>query len=479
MVDVISTLNDGCYYTLVANPNPRYPETRVTYQASAKDCQNVVRFHNKSGVVYVNRETYVKTITEEEVDDIAWDFGDGSPILHSRDSVIEHIFPEVGGAYTVKVVASMNEGICDDTVDIQLNLPKLGVQQTDLKKTICFGEKFPFFDVDADTTGIYTKNHPMTSYGCDSLTVLDLTVLPENKVTLSDTIICDGESIIFGKQKIVKSCVYTEVFTSAAGCDSTATWKIKVMDPILPVVKVTEIVEDDDLGAFSISGTGYTYFTLNGVRYDASVDSIGDLEPDTYVFAFYDSLSCEKMMTFSLNPGCVANLVYQRWNDVLSVKKPEYANGRAYAKYQWRKNGVDVLGATKSYYYAGQYPDYEPDGHLDMTAYYEVAVAVDSLPSTEWQFTCPYRPIWLVDAIEEINEDVMLSPTALKGGAKMWLRTEDKARVECYSTSGVKVFSQDVSTGRTTLEAPAVPGMYVVTVYTSRSKKSIKICVTD
>ena len=164
---------------------------------------------------------------------------------------------------------------------------------------------------------------------------------------------------------------------------------------------------------------------------------------------------------------------------MLSVKAPEYAGGRSFVKYQWMKNGVDVPGATKSYYAAAQYPETEPNGHLDFSAVYEVALAVDSLVTTDWQLSCPYRPIDVFSAIDYTDESVLLEPTFLHPGEDMMLLTTNKARVVCHSPAGMLIFSKDVSAGRTTLEAPVAPGMYVVTVFTGSNKKSYKICVTD
>jgi hypothetical protein len=240
---------------------------------------------------------------------------------------------------------------------------------------------------------------------------------------------------------------------------------------------VKEIVEDGDLGAFYFSGTGYSYYTVNGVRH--TEDSITGLGPDTYLIIFYNDHGCSKAYTYNLSPGCIGGFVYQRWNDVLSVKNPEFSGGRSYKMYQWMKNGVDVPGATKSYYAAAQYPEVELDGHLDLSAVYEVALAVDSSLTTEWQVSCPYRPIDMFSALDYTEESVLLEPTYLRTGENIYLLTSTKARVVCHTASGMQVFTSEVGAGRSTLEAPTVSGMYVVTVFTGSSKKSYKICVVE
>jgi len=308
---------------------------------------------------------------------------------------------------------------------------------------------------------VYTEYHEKTASGCDSLTILDLTVLPENKVTLPDTTICDGDNVVLGSQTITKTGTYTEVFRSAAGCDSTVTLGVQVLDPIRPNVQVTEIVEDDDLGAFKITGTGYTYYTVNGTRYESSVEEITDLQPNTYLIVFYNDYQCEYAMTFDLTPGCVANIVYQRWNDVLSIKNPTYANGRSFVKYQWIEDGLPLAGETKSYYYAA-------DG-LNFSAVYEVEVT-DSVGNVS--LTCPFTPVRLV-------EDVSLSPSRVQKGGSVWLQTMSSSYVECYNTSGTKIFSREVSSGETVMSMPMISGMYIVTVYSEDGVKSFRVNVTE
>ena len=74
-----------------------------------------------------------------------------------------------------------------------------------------------------------------------------------------------------------------------------------------------------------------------------------------------------------------SDLLFQRWDDVLSVKGPDYNGGYTFTAYQWLKNGEPISGATKSYYYAEE--------KLDLTAEYQVNV---QLPSGVWLTTCGF-----------------------------------------------------------------------------------------
>ena len=478
LVDVINKVNN-CSYTLTANPNPRFPETNVTYEAYQEDCQNYVLFYNSSEVVNINRMDSTKTISDETLDDVAWDFGDGTPIVHSVDSILVHQFPKAGGLFNVRVTSSMSGGVCTNVQTYPITIPEAGDWLMEKTDTVCYGQSYSFYGKTFTSSVDTTLFLGQRTSKCDSLAHLKLTVLPELKSTRQDTTICDGDVLSFGKNTISKTGTYTAKFPGAHGCDSTVTWTVNVKDPIQPNVNVTPIVEDGDLGAFDITGTGFTYYTVNGVRHEASDRFITGLTPDTYLLIFYNDIDCEKAFTYELGQGCIANFVYQRWNDVLSVKNPEYSGGRSYKKYQWMKNGVDVPGATKSYYAAAQYPETEPTGHLDFNAVYEVALAADSSLTSEWQISCPYRPIDMFSALEDVEGSVLLEPTYLHTGEEIWLLTANKARVVCYTPSGLEVFSTEVSAGRSTLQAPSVAGVYVVAVFTGSGKKSYKICVVE
>ena len=461
LVDIINKINN-CYYVLTANPNPRFPETNVTYDLYQENCENYVRFHNKSDVVTINRVDSSRTVSEDVLEDVTWDFGDGSPILHSMDSIIDHQYPRKGATYTVRVSASMSGGICTNEQIYTIAVPEAGDWRDEKSETICYGESYTFFGKKLTETGVYIENHGKRVNNCDSLSILDLTVLPELKSSRSDTTICFGDTIRFGKQRITKSGVYSEIFPSKSGCDSTVTWKINVKDPIVPIVSVTPIVEDGDLGAFDITGTGFDYYTINGERHEASETKISGLEPDSYLLIFVNDFGCEKALTFELGQGCVANFVYQRWNYVLSVKNPTYGNGRSYVKYQWIEDGLPIPGATKSYYYA--------DEGLNFDAIYEVQLT-DSLGNE--YLSCPYKPIQL------INNGPSLSPSNTHRGGTVWLHVDEKGWVECYNTSGLKIFAEEVEVGRTALAMPMISGMYIVTVYTESGKESFRVCVTD
>jgi hypothetical protein len=84
---------------------------------------------------------------------------------------------------------------------------------------ICDGEVFEFGDQILEESGSYTETF-QTSFGCDSLVTLNLTVNPAYNLT-QDITLAFGETYEFGSQLIDEGGVFTEVFKSQTGCDST------------------------------------------------------------------------------------------------------------------------------------------------------------------------------------------------------------------------------------------------------------------
>lgn len=77
-----------------------------------------------------------------------------------------------------------------------------------------------------------------------------------------------------------------------------------------------------------------------------------------------------------------ADMIFQRWDDVLSIVSAEQNYGFRFEQFQWLKNGEVIEGANQSYYY-------EADG-LDLDAEYQIQVV---LPGGLTLTTCPFTPV--------------------------------------------------------------------------------------
>jgi len=122
-------------------------------------------------------------------------------------------------------------------------------------EAICDGEVFSFGGVDLSASGIYTDTLVNAS-GCDSVLVLNLSVL-DNVSTSIDTTICDGEIFTFNGTDYTASDSFSEIFTGANTCDSTVNVTLNVLNNTTASVDTTIC----DGETFTFNGTDYTAST--------------------------------------------------------------------------------------------------------------------------------------------------------------------------------------------------------------------------
>ncbi|WP_157454218.1 T9SS type A sorting domain-containing protein [Crocinitomix catalasitica] len=102
---------------------------------------------------------------------------------------------------------------------------------------ICFGETYAIGESIYDASGSYFDDF-ITETGCDSIVNTMLTVYPYNTSEQSFTI-CSGNEITVGESVYTETGVYTDVFTSIEGCDSTVTTNLTVNDPLTYSQEIT------------------------------------------------------------------------------------------------------------------------------------------------------------------------------------------------------------------------------------------------
>jgi gliding motility-associated-like protein len=130
---------------------------------------------------------------------------------------------------------------------------------------ICQGEGYGFGGTTYTKEGTYSVN--LTSVdGCDSTAMLILTVNQPTHST-TNTSICQGDSYTFNGTAYTTAGTYTTHLTNVAGCDSTATL-------ILKVVQATS----STINAVICQGSSYSFngkaYTTNGT-YTAHLTNIG------------------------------------------------------------------------------------------------------------------------------------------------------------------------------------------------------------
>lgn len=162
---------------------------------------------------------------------------------------------------------------CDSLVNLILTvMPNV---DTKLFETLCFGDTVWVGGNPYTTSGTFVENL-LTSFGCDSMVTLELTVLPENAVTLNE-IICEGESFAIGNINYSSTGTYVDVLNSWQNCDSTITLNLTVVETSVSIVSPDTLTcAQNSVALTSTASTSFgalTYqWTTNGGSFSGATD---------------------------------------------------------------------------------------------------------------------------------------------------------------------------------------------------------------
>lgn len=141
------------------------------------------------------------------------------------------------GAYTALLV---NSDGCDSLVI--LNLSVLSVSSSTVEASFCNGDTYAFNGEELSAGGVYTAVLT-NAVGCDSTVTLNLTELATSQTSL-DATICEGETYAFEGQDYTESGVYSATYPNAVGCDSTVTLTLTVLPNLGETFNVTICEEE-------------------------------------------------------------------------------------------------------------------------------------------------------------------------------------------------------------------------------------------
>lgn len=377
--------NKDCSFELYVNTEPRYPMADFTVTYEPKNCENRYVFENKS-FIRTNVNGQIKDNYDEECDFYTWDFGFDGEESDAKDPGVM-IFPEEGGTFYVSLTAMIGDGTgsCRDEKIVKLEVPALSEHRARWTETICDGNYVNFHGQRLFDAGTYYFGGPDEKTGCLAIDTLDLVVIPKSEPRIESMQICYGDTVL-----IADSILYSPRLTSDTtfrllnqyGCDSMIVFHVAVSPQIVPAFAVQEVDEEHDAAYIDVTGIGFSGFVFEGKRYEGDAVKLDGLDGGLYDFSFYNADSCWLDTTIQVGNGCLRNLVYQRWNDVLSIKNSSLIGGMEFDSFQWTFEGEDIAGATRSYYYA-------PEGLRD--GIYTCRVRVSG--SLELSETCSFRPV--------------------------------------------------------------------------------------
>lgn len=456
---LISKENDKCSFELYVNSEPRYPiaDFEVSYEPS--NCENRYVFTNKS-YIRVNKNGVTTDHYDEPCDYYTWDFGfDGEETEAAQPGVM--VFPEEGGTFTVALTAMIGDGtgLCRDTKLMTLEVPALGEYRGRTDTAICAGRYVDFHGQRKFDAGQYTFGGPDPKTGCFIVDTLNLTVVPTSTEILDTITVCYGDVAVYDGHKRTESGDIVIKYENYLGCDSNVVVPIRVMPRIAPEFTIQNMDEDHEFATITLTGSGYSSYTFDEKPTEQTV--FDNLESGNYAFSFVNEFGCTFDTVVVIGQGCMRNLVYQRWNDVLSIKGVDYNGGLEFVSFQWYKDEQPIHGANKSYYYA-------PEG-LALDAVYQCKlVAADGSEG----MTCPFR------ATHVGADAARVAPTSVPENGEFVVSVTEDCVITIHDVMGLSYGRYSVHAGDNVITAPAHMGVYVVTVYMSDAQRPFHICVS-
>lgn len=485
-VDIIQPTNSDCYYTEHVSGVGRWPQPKADYEFDIKNCENNVRFENKSFVKLVNQISNDSSATTDKCDVFFWDFGDGDT------SIVEnpvHRYPDEGGTYTVRLKAAITGG-CDNWTSFDITLPNLLPTSDTMRTTICRNE-LPY-EFGGDTlfdTGIYVDTL-QNIYGCDSIIVLDLFVADKFDTIMYDTIPA-GEEYYFRGKLLSESGVYVDTTQSPYGCDSIFTIYFEVIEP-MNISLVDEDIfgcEDDDYLDVNFEfGNGtrmpveYSiYFDNNALSQGfvnqerISLDEIGNefviilpenCAPDTYTatFLFYDTTFVCSDVSIPVSFDVGASILQAKFDNLIVVIDEGY--GFVDGEYEWYVNNVMDSSVVDAFYYL---PDGQTFGEDD--CYYMIATRGEDGKKIR---TCEICPGVYTSVDDIYDSNGMLQVTIFD--KEQIIETDiEKGSSNIYSLAGELLTTYEFGVDR--IKAPAKSGLYILQIVLEDRNYTYKILV--
>ncbi len=225
------------------------------------------------------------------------------------------------GIYTDTLISVVTN--CDSIVMLALKVND--PIETAMSVNICYGNTYEFGSQVITKTGNY-KEIFKTVDGCDSIVLLNATVLPDYRLVLNETIKKGEKYKGHGFDGLSKSGTYTLPLKSKDGCDSTVTLNLTVLDGDTTYVEFT--ITTDDL-PYDYETIHYGEDTKPGVYVDTIV--ITDKNGDKYVVVH----------KLTIEAGTAVEEV--RAIDLIMVPNPVHVNGTLFINAEFTTEERDGL----------------------------------------------------------------------------------------------------------------------------------------
>lgn len=466
-----------CYFEVSTISAPRFPVPAFDYTISPRNCNNYIRFTDKSHVM--NKYEGYEKHTSEACQDQLWRFtrySDGTTTETTNPNAVFTALQE-GDTILVRLTAYIGENnACDSTLDSIIIVPTIIERDSAEYLTLCQDDPY-YFDnrwYSAEKTDTLEVTYPNFA-GCDSTYTLYLKVNPKTPEEFRKDSICSDSLIVIGTDTFNTAGQYTVFMVNQYGCDSVITTDLWVNQHLN-----MSLDNDGQFAACGDDGSLNIDYTIMEGQFDTAriifspeakavgfkdlyvtdptITSLSVPYPPTTLPGHYSALvefiqACCPATRYNIafDVNYASAVVEQKWNDVLTVLSPQYNGGYSFIAFQWYKNGERIEGATTSYLY-------EP---LDTTAYYHVVLTrSDSIAVA----TCPITPV--------ARQTVSKFPTLAETSQQIPAKLQSASRIRIVSATGMTYQQSQYPAGDIYITAPAIPGVYVVEITPNEGERT-------
>lgn len=288
--------SERCYFDLHTVVAPREPMADFQWEWASSDCQNKVKFYNRSHVLTVVDGNIEHT--KEPTQSVYWTVNGRMEIVND----FTYTLPPEGGKLDVLLRAGISNDECVDDTIFTVDIPSIICEADTVDSIVCDGT-YVQWGATATTKSGYYPDSLVNFAGCDSIRVLNLKVIPPIPDTYIPDTICFGDSVMFNGKWLKESGDYKYWGTSVSGCDSVVVLKLLVRDKVEFDYEVTDVVDVPNSGEIRITNApeGYTY-KLNGVN----VAPLTHLAGGYYGLIVYDSVGCPSdSVEILINQDCL------------------------------------------------------------------------------------------------------------------------------------------------------------------------------
>ena len=472
---------EGCGFNLFTSIVPRFPYPDFEWEWVPSNCENKIALISKSCVRTKVAGEFAES--HEKLEYSYWTV-EGEDWYSSKMDTAFFIVKNEGDTVMMNLEVGLAGGACSEDTTIQIIVPPIYSHLDTIYEKICAGDYRVFNKEFIAKSGVYTEVL-QNVWGCDSVTVLDLTVLPDIEDTYVYDTICRGEKLKLWGETYEKTGTYNKLLYSKRGCDSVIVLNLEVIQPLgvsLDNSKKIICADEEALNidfsfidslrspteysiVFDSLAVQYGFVNQNNLEIDVvnevlSISLPDNCRPNSYTatLIFNDSISyCgDFSIPIDFDVYYSSSIMDVKFDNLISIFDAENNGGYEFVSYQWYKNNEPIEGALDSYLYLDEGVTFE-----DGDCYYLVLKRLDDGVVTR---TCEYC-FGDRTAIEDIDvSDINIAATILDKGQIILIENLNRGYVNIYSLTGQLMDSYEITSDLEEVLAPKMSGFYLLEI---------------